>query len=333
MTPEPTSTGTAPYRTRRGTPGSAGVTIVICAYTEDRWPLLEAAVTSATAQDPAPTGVIVVVDHNPRLRARLSDRFEGVLVQDNAFGRGLSGARNTGLALADSEVVAFLDDDARAEPGWLAAHARHYEDPAVVGVGGAVRPDWQEGPPAWFPEEFAWVVGCTHSGIRPEVHGIRNPVGANMSFRRRNVAAVGGFREGLGRIGAVPLGCEETELAIRVTAADPQARIVYEPAAVVLHHVPAQRTSWNYFSRRCWAEGLSKAQVSLLAGARDGLSEERGYVSKTLPAGVGRCIREATRRRDHRQLSRAGAIVAGLAVTTGGYVTGRVRTTVAGGVA
>jgi GT2 family glycosyltransferase len=331
VTHERASAGTASYCTRRSTPEPVGVSVVICAYTEQRWPLLESAVNSVFRQDQRPTEVVVVVDHNPRLHARLKDRFDDVQVHHNGYGRGLSGARNTGVAASQGEVVAFLDDDARAEPGWLAAHARHYADAEVLGVGGRVHPDWQEARPSWFPEEFAWVVGCTHSGIRPEVQRIRNPIGANMSFRRRSVEAVGGFREGLGRVGAVPLGCEETELAIRVTSADPNARVVYEPSAVVRHHVPLDRATWVYFSRRCWAEGISKAHVSRLAGTREGLSEERGYVSRTLPAGIGRSIREATELRDHRHLARAGAIVAGLAVTTGGYVTGRVRTGMTGG--
>ena len=312
-------------------PEAADVSVVICAYTEERWTLLEAAVASAQRQVPAPAEVVVVVDHNAGLHDRLADRFDDVLLLHNANRRGLAGARNTGLAASSAEVVAFLDDDARAEPGWVAGHARHYRDPAVVGVGGAVHPDWQYPPPPRFPEEFAWVVGCTHSGIRPQVHQIRNPIGANMSFRRSSIEAVGGFREGLGRIGSVPLGCEETELSIRVARRVADARIVYDPTVSVLHHVPEQRTSWEYFRRRCWGEGLSKAHVSQLAGARSGLSEERGYVSKTLPAGIGRSIREATKLRDHHQLARAGAIIAGLAVTTGGYLTGRVRASMAGG--
>jgi GT2 family glycosyltransferase len=333
VTHERTPVGTAWDCTRRSTPEPVGVSVVICAYTEERWPLLEAAVISVLSQEPEPTEVIVVVDHNSRLHTRLEQRFPQVQVHPNGFTRGLAGARNTGVAACRGDVMAFLDDDARAEPGWLAAHARHYGEDDVVGVGGRVLPDWEAGPPPWFPDEFAWVVGCTHSGIRPHLHQIRNPIGANMSFRRSSVQAVGGFHEGLGRVGAVPLGCEETELAIRLTHTAPSARIVYEPAAVVLHHVPAGRANWDYFRKRCWAEGLSKAHVSRLAGARDGLSEERGYVSKTLPAGIGRSIREATLRRDRQPLARAGAIVAGLAVTTGGYVTGRVRPSPGGGVA
>lgn len=316
---------------RRSTSGPVDVSVIICAYTEERWTLLESAVTSVVEQTPTPIEVIVVVDHNPRLHDRLVGRFDDVQVLHNRFGLGLAGARNTGVAASRGEVVAFLDDDARAQPGWLAAHARHYEDSAVVGVGGRVHPQWQQPPPPWFPEEFAWVVGCTHSGIRPHVHQIRNPVGANMSLRRSSVQTAGGFREGLGRVGTVPLGCEETELAIRMKAGAPGTRIVYEPTAEVVHHVPAQRASWAYFSKRCWAEGLSKAHVSQLAGDRDGLSEERGYVSKTLPSAIGRSIRDATDLRDHRHLARAGAIVAGLAVTTGGYVTGRVRASMGGG--
>ena len=79
------------------------------------------AVASVQAQQPAPNEVILVVDHNPELLARLAEALPGVRVVPNTSERGSSGARNTGVALATGEIVAFLDDDAVAQPGWLAA--------------------------------------------------------------------------------------------------------------------------------------------------------------------------------------------------------------------
>ena len=45
----------------------------------------------------------------------------GPKVVPNTQAKGLSGARNTGTEMASSDVVAYLDDDATAEPGWLQA--------------------------------------------------------------------------------------------------------------------------------------------------------------------------------------------------------------------
>jgi GT2 family glycosyltransferase len=304
---------------------SVTVSVVICAYTEERWSHLLAAISSVrTDQHIAPHQVIVVIDHNPALAARLRPHAgNDVQVVENRFGRGLSGARNTGIATATGDVVAFLDDDARAEPPWVGAHAAQFARPDVVGVGGVVLPDWAAARPRWFPPEFGWVVGCTYIGAERREREIRNPIGANMSFRRAALVAAGGFDTGLGRVGATPLGCEETELSIRIVADAPASRIMHAPGAVVRHHVTSQRGRIGYFVRRCWCEGLSKARVAAHVGAASALSAERSYAARTLPAGIATALGRGARHRDPWPLVSAAAMVLGLVLAAGGYATGR----------
>ena len=185
--------------------------------------------------------------------------------------------------------------------------------------------DWESGRPAWFPREFNWVVGCSYVGQPTVVSVVRNPIGANMSFRRDAVVAVGGFSAEVGRVGARPMGCEETELSIRVARRDPTSSIVLEPRAAVRHHVPENRGHWGYFWRRCWAEGLSKALVSRLTDPRSALSSERSYAVRTLPRGAARGLVDAVRRGDAGGAARALAIGAGLTITTAGYAVGKAR--------
>jgi len=249
----------------------------------------------------------------------------GVVVLPNIGSRGLSGARNTGVAAATGDVVAFLDDDAAAEPDWLERLTEHYADPSVVGVGGLVEPRWTTGPPRWFPAEFGWVVGCSYTGLPLVTATVRNPIGANMSFRRDQLLAVGGFATSVGRVGTDALGCEETELSIRLASRFPSTRILHEPSAVVHHCVSVERERWTYFRRRCWAEGLSKAEVSRLSDPRRALASERGYAFRTVPAGAARDVAAAVRERDPSRLARAAVGVTGLAVTAAGYFSGRVR--------
>ena len=145
-----------------------------------------------------------------------------------------------------------------------------------------------------------------------------------MSFRRAVFEEIGGFRSGIGRIGTRPVGCEETELAIRARQRWPRGVILYEPRARVWHRVPAGRAEARYFVSRCYSEGLSKALVARVAGARDGLSAERKYVLQTLPSGMARALRDAVLG-DRHGIVRATAIATGFAVTTLGYVVGRMR--------
>jgi GT2 family glycosyltransferase len=123
------------------------ISVVICAFTEQRWEDVHAAVASLRAQRHAPHEVIVSVDHNPGLHARLKASLPDVIVVENRHGRGLSGGKNTGAELAGGDVVAYLDDDAVAAPGWLAAFAAGYAaDPSVLGIGGMTLPLWPGSP-------------------------------------------------------------------------------------------------------------------------------------------------------------------------------------------
>jgi glycosyltransferase involved in cell wall biosynthesis len=295
------------------------VSVVVCAYADDRWDQLVDAVESVRGQTLEPLEVIVSVDHNDRLLERARRELADVVVVENREPRGLSGARNSGVAAAHGEVVAFLDDDAVAEPDWLARLTSSYADPHVLGVGGAIEPRWLDGRPAGFPAEFQWVVGCTYPGMPTERAPVRNVIGANMSIRRELIAEVGGFRTGIGRVGRRPVGCEETELCIRAGQRHPGGVFVYEPRARVAHAVPASRATWGYFRSRCFAEGISKAKVARTTGRGAALSSERSYALRTLPPAAARGLLD-TLRGDPAGIVRAAAIVAGLAFTAAGYV-------------
>jgi glycosyltransferase involved in cell wall biosynthesis len=299
------------------------LSVVICAYTEERWTDLVEAVASVHVQTLPAREVIVVVDHNPRLLARVRSEITGIHAIPNGGAPGLSGGRNTGVAAASGDVVAFMDDDAVAEPEWLESLAPAYLDPAVEAAGGSIHPLWEEERPRWFPLEFNWVVGCTYLGMPTQRSDVRNLIGCNMSFRRATLLEIGGFRVGLGRVRGRPVGGEETEISIRLTQRHPGARIVYDPAARVGHRVPKARARFAYFRSRCYAEGLSKAVITQLVGGGDGLSSERAYTLRTIPLGFFRGIRD-TLRGDGSGIRRSAALAAGVLVTTAGYLAGRV---------
>ena len=303
------------------------VSVVICAHLEERLADTRAAVNSVQRQSLAPAEIIVVVDHNPVLHRQLSSALPGVAVVENREARGLSGGKNTGIALAGGDIVAFLDDDAVADPDWLKFLVGSYSDPAIAGVGGLTLPSWDTRRPWWFPAEFYWVVGCSYIGLPTSPAPIRNLFGGNASFRREVFDIVGGFRSGIGRSASKrPLGCEETELCIRLRQRLPDAVLLFDNRAVIWHRIPAARTRFAYFVSRCYAEGLSKAMVTRSVGMRDGLSAERSYSFRTLPAGVARGAAAAVRS-GPAELGRSAAIIAGLGAAGAGYCTGRARPT------
>lgn len=297
----------------------ADLSVVICAYSDERWEDLRDAVTSVLTQEQAPAELLVVIDHNEELLRRATAEFTRAQVMPNAGPKGLSGARNTGVAASSASVVAFLDDDATAEPDWVANLIAPYADPSVLGVGGWAVPVWESVDHSWFPEEFWWVVGCSYRGLPTTTAPVRNLIGCNMSVRRDVLVEVGGFDVGLGRTADRPLGCEETELCIRATDLHPDGNFMLEPTARVHHKVPASRTTYRYLRDRCRAEGVSKAWVARRVGSDSALSSERAHALKVLPAGVLRAL-ASIRPGDLSGAARAAAIVAGLYHTSVSYL-------------
>ena len=302
------------------------ISVVVCSYANERFGDLLAALESVRRQTLPPLELVVVVDHNPALLNHARAEAPDVLAIDNRERQGLSGARNTGIAVAQGDVIAFLDDDAVAEPHWLQYLAARYGNPDVAGVGGEILPYWVKGRPRWFPHEFDWVVGCTYRGMPVDGGAVRNFIGANMSFRRKVFEAVGGFEVELGRIGSYPLGNEETEFCIRARRTLPGRILAYEPRARVHHRVPPARASWRYFRARCYAEGLSKAALTRLSGSADGLASERVYTARVLPRGVARGAAHALDGSDSSGGLRSLTIAAGLFITVAGYLVGRLDT-------
>lgn len=289
--------------------------VVICAHAGERWTYLQRAVQSIRRQTLQPREVLVVIDRNDVLFRRASAALEGVRVIRNADDPGLGGARNSGIAASTATLIAFIDDDAVASSRWLELLAGPYGDPDVSGVGGAIEPVWESGRPAWFPEEFDWVVGCTYRGMPENACEVRNLIGCNMSFRRDVLDALGRFRLGY--------GCDETELCIRLRQRWPEKKLLYVPDATVSHYVPAARARFSRFLARCYFEGGSKAVVSHLVGSEQGLASERSYARRTLPHAVLAGVEAMMHNRDAAGIARSATIVLGFAATATGYIRGR----------
>lgn len=293
--------------------------VIVCAYSTDRFPLLISAVESVRWQSVSAAEIIVVIDHNPVLLDQMRALFPDLAVIENSGPKGLSGARNTGTAAASGNVVVYLDDDAVADPGCLQALGAHFVRPDVLGVGGHPIATWETSRPRWWPDEFDWVVGCGYRGLPTSTAPVRNLIGCAMALRREVVLKAGGFDTGLGRTAAGAAGCEETELCLRATALFPGGVFLHEPAARVRHYVPDARATLRYFRSRCFAEGVSKRLVTRRAGTGPGLASEVTYLRRTLPGGLIRHL-SAVVRGDVAGPLRAAAIVVGATTTAVGYL-------------
>lgn len=169
---------------------------------------------------------------------------------------GLSHARNRALAEARAPVVAYLDDDAVADPGWVAVIARRFaEDGALAALSGPVLPIWEAEPPAWLPDRLHGALG-----LRAAVDDGRL-FGGNAAYRAATLRALGGFAPELGRRGEALLQGEDDDVAARLAAAG--APVAFEAAMLIRHHVPAARLRRAYLLRWALGSGRSQARIRL----------------------------------------------------------------------
>lgn len=305
------------------------VSVVVCSHLVARYALLVAALESLRAQTRRPDQVIVVVDGDDELLKMLHDRGGDELVLSTGGRTGLSNARNTGLRAVTADYVAFLDDDATAEPAWLESLVAALKgSPDVLGVGGRTVPAWESAQPGWFPDELLWTVGCSHQGLPASCQPVRNVFGGCALFRRSLFDEVGGFDDRLGRKAKGAAGCEETEFCIRAQRLHVGGRFLYEPAAVIHHRVPRERSSPRYVLRRCWEEGRSKALLRVITrgtgrgpsvGRKSALGPEQDFLLRVLPAGILGGLRTAVRGRPSAA-GRVLLLVVGSATTVVSFV-------------
>ncbi len=213
--------------------GALTTSVVVVTY--ERPTFVRRCLQQLLCQSVPPTEIIVVdssaSDHTAQL---VVEEFPSVRYAVCPAGVGATAtARNIGYRLASGDVLAFVDDDAFAEPDWLERLLPFYDDPSVGGVGGRqIRKQPGE------LDEGREAIGL----LRPDGTMTGNfaadpghPVdvdhllGANMSFRRTAIDQVGGIRDGYSGT------CirEETDISFQVTGAG--YRLVYTPDAVVEH--------------------------------------------------------------------------------------------------
>jgi glycosyltransferase involved in cell wall biosynthesis len=329
-TPRMTSTALESVSRPASAPvAQADISVVVSTYDRSRWGELSACLQTLRGQTVSPREVVVVVDHNPGLLSAARESFRWAKVVENHRPRGLAGARNTGVDITQGSIVAFIDDDARADTDWLEHLQACFADLSAVGVGGALIPRWTNGFPRWLPTEFYWVLGCSYTGLPSHLAPVRNPIGANMAVRREILQAIGGFRDGAAEqphvlrsrgvvraAGNVP---DDTDLAIRVKQLWPGSTWLYQPQARVHHTVVRERTSLGYFIRRSFEEGAGKARLAAFVGAQDGLSSERRHLAVVLPSGIARGLRSLLSGDWHGGL-RAAAIVIGTVSSAAGFL-------------
>lgn len=202
---------------------------------------------------------VIVVDNEPGARTRavvagLARRHPGLKYAAEPR-RGLAHARNRALELAQGRYLAYLDDDCRVPPGWLAIAQELIERRSPVEFGGPIRGVREGDPPRWWRSAY----GAEHSHVYAAAEGFlpahQEIFGGNLFLERSSVAAVGGFNPLLGMRGRRLGYGEEWDLHRRLLAARPGHRAYYQPRLEVEHLVRSEKLTLSWHLKEQFSRG------------------------------------------------------------------------------
>jgi glucosyl-dolichyl phosphate glucuronosyltransferase len=241
---------------------SGKLTVLLCTY--NRASLLAGALESLENQTlPRERFEVIVVDNasvdeTPRVVSSCARR--GILdlryVQEPEL--GLDAARNRGIRESRNDLVAFLDDDARARSDWAEAVLKAFERHDAPILGGRVDLIWEIPRPSWFSDTMLrYLIHCDYGPEEVEVTSPPWLYGTNMAFRKSIFQELGLFRLDLDRKGYSLMGGGDTEFFVRAHARG--RRLLYIPGMVVRHLAPASRLTRRYFRERLFYSGYTRA--------------------------------------------------------------------------
>ncbi|HUL58995.1 MAG TPA: glycosyltransferase [Anaeromyxobacteraceae bacterium] len=251
------------------------ITVAIC--THNNADMLERALAKLARQRvaPATTWELVVVDNRstdrtPETLHTWSERGvfpEMRVVREERL--GLSNARRAALAVAQADLIAFIDDDCFLHPGWIAeAVAFARSRPRAGAFGGRVRIKWMS-PPTQLGRASEWALARQDRGNRqvklPDRGGVPL-VGAGLVVRRDALDESGWIERGrqMGRTGKALTSGDDAEISFRIRAAGWE--LWYTPTMKIDHVLPAWRSERAYLGRLHRAIGMTLPHIWILGG-------------------------------------------------------------------
>ena len=251
--------------------------------TRDRPELLAACLRTLAVQEPVPGGVeVLVVDDGSSVDlAPIVERFADSPVPmaiERQQPSGLNDGRNRGAACTSGELLAYLDDDTLVAPPWAREVVAGFDATGTAAIAGRTELQLEGPTPRWLTDKLRLYLSELDLGAEPRpLEPGEWPVGANCAVTRAAFDDVGGFRTGLDRSGRSLVSNGDIEFFERVRRAGHP--LVYWPAASVVHRVPPDRLTTEWFRRRVRAQGVSDALVA----ERRGRSREMLRIARTVP--------------------------------------------------
>ncbi len=234
------------------------LSIIICTY--NRVLFLPDALLSLTKQtvDKREFEIIVINNNSTDATEQVSLQFEKDYPEYSfqyhiEKSQGLSYARNKGIEVAKGDLIAFIDDDAIAEPEYVAEILNVVESyPEMDSFGGKVLPIYPDKKePAWMSKYIQGVVSKVDYGEKTGPFDKKKyPVGCNMIFRKELFEELGGFN--------VDLKYRSDDKFIFLKLREHNKTILYAPKIIVHHNIDASRLTYDFLVKLCVQIGATE---------------------------------------------------------------------------
>lgn len=222
---------------------------------------IEKSVRSILSQS-CPIDEIMVIDDGSTDRTAQIAAGLGVKVLRHSRNRGIAASRNTALKAVKSEFAASIDSDCIAESRWLEECLRHFNDPRIAGVGGAMAESGHSLPDRWR------AVNLRQNNWKGADSAVPFLAGCNTVYRRRALLEAGMFDE------RFRSHHEDSDMGRRLR--EKGAVLRYLPHAMVTH---IKKDTLYSVMRSCWGFRHKAPPRTLSAFAGDILADCRHYVS------------------------------------------------------
>lgn len=218
------------------------ISVIVCTYNRDKF--IKACLTHLYNQALAKENYEVIVVNNnctdntkAIVDAFIAEHSELNIRQVIESNQGLSFARNRGIKEAQSELIAYIDDDGEAKEDWLSNIVSIMDsNPNYAGIGGRVLPQYETKEPKWLTYHLRMMV--THIDYGDKIFkcfGKRYPPGCNMIYRKAILEKVGGFND--------LLKWRVDDKYIYQEVAKVNDEVYYRPELKVNHNIDAYRVS------------------------------------------------------------------------------------------
>lgn len=248
------------------------ITIAICTY--NRADILSSALESLCRQTLIPDQYEILVvdnastDNTGDIIRNVQEKYpEHHIIGIYEVKQGLGYARNTALGQVDTPYIAYIDDDARADPNWLAIILGYIEKSTTFHcLGGPILPFYTSMKPAWFKDQYesrTWGDKIRHLRFGESLSG------SNMIWHTEALRSIGGFGETVGVKGNTLSVGEETIAFHQLWQRIENPVVIYDPNLVIYHWVPPNKMRINYPLKRAFVVG----QVAILVTPHSNLLE------------------------------------------------------------